>query len=196
MTPSDTDETMVRRRSIPRRRFVSLASVAAVGTLAGCPGTDDAGRDDGADDEPGDRNDAGNETTDPDEGGVPDVEGTNVFVEVVDGEGVPVPGVTVTVTGGTYDGEEFETDSGGGVILQNVDPGEYTITATAEGSEDERTVSLEEGEDAHLTLSVRPPGWGRTETGEPMARRVGPYPPFSAPRFEPGSIRLQWRAQE
>lgn len=147
---------MAHGRSIPRRRFVSLASAAVVVALAGCPGTDDAERDDGADEESADHNDAdgGNETTDPDEGGVPDVEGTNVFVDVVDGEGVPVPGVTVTVTGGEYDGEEFETGPGGRVILRDVDPGEYVLAATIEEGGDERTVSIEEGEDANVTLSV------------------------------------------
>lgn len=147
---------MARPRSVPRRRFVSLASAAALGTLAGCPGTD-AGQGDGAN-APADRNDTdgGDETeTDPgDEGGVPDVEGTNLFIEVVDDEGVPVPGATVTITGGEYAGQEFETDPGGGVVLRDVEPGEYTITARTDEGEDRREISLEEGEDANVTLTV------------------------------------------
>lgn len=158
---------MARRRSIPRRRFVSAASAAALGALAGCPGTDEAGSDDGAENGSDGRNatddnvsdgddgsDDGNGTDPDDEGSVPDVEGTNLFVEVVDGEGVPVPGVTVTVSGGDYDGEEFETGPGGRVILQDVEPGEYVLAATVENGGDERTVSIEEGEDANVTLSV------------------------------------------
>lgn len=147
---------MARGRSIPRRRVVSLASAAVIGAFAGCPGTDDAEQDDADEESEGndDTADGGNETTDPDEGGVPDVEGTNVFVDVVDGEGVPVPGVTVTVTGGEYDGAEFETGPGGRVILQDVEPGEYTLAATTEDGGDERAVLLEEGEDASVTLSV------------------------------------------
>lgn len=70
------------------------------------------------------------------------MEGTNVFVEVVDGEGVPVSGVTVTVTGGEYDGQEFEIGPGGRAILQDVDSSEYVLAATIEESEDECTLSV------------------------------------------------------
>lgn len=169
---------MEPERSIPihRRRFVSRAGAIGLAALAGCT---DGGDGDGSDEDAvGDDENAGEANGDGENGteeGIeagdenetaaveeeppaPEIEGTNVFVEVVDGEGTPVPGATVTVTGGTYDGASFETNAGGGVILQDVEPGEYVIAATTDAGEDERTVPVEEGEDAYVSLAVPTPG--------------------------------------
>lgn len=152
-------------RSIPRRRFVSLAGPPCLAALAGC--TDD-GEGDGNETEEGDENETGGAADDgatagdenesavvDEEEALPEIEGTNLFVEVVDEEEEsPVPGATVTVTGGAYDAEEFETDAGGTVILQDVEPGDYLIGATTEAGGDETDVSVAEGEDANVSLAV------------------------------------------
>lgn len=143
---------MARHRSLRRRRFVSLVGIAA---LAGCVGGEGAGTGAGGAEVDGNASDEANES-----GDGPEIERANLFVEVVDGEGVPVPGATVTVVGGEHDGSEFETDPGGTVVLREVDPGEYVITATTEAGEDEREVTVEEGEDAELTLTVPTAGVG------------------------------------
>lgn len=144
---------MAYDRSIPRRRFVSVAGAAGLGVLAGCA-NDEAGEGEG--DETAPDGDAHEEVED--EEAVPEVEGTNVFIEVVDEEDeTPVPGVTVTVSGGGYEDAAFETDPDGGVILQDVEPGEYTITATTGEGGDEESFSLQEGEDANVTLEVPVP---------------------------------------
>lgn len=168
---------MEPERSIGRRRFVSRAGALCLLALAGCTDDGEDGGDENADNEVNATEDgdgengtkAGIEAGDEneteavnEEPPVPEIEGANVFVEVVDGEGTPVPGATVTVTGGTYDGATFETDAGGGVILQDVEPGEYVIAATTDAGEGERAVSIEEEEDAHVTLTVPTP----VENGE------------------------------
>lgn len=164
-----TTTGMEPERSIGRRRFVSRAGALCLLALAGC--TDDGeDADDGAnatEDDGENGTEAGIEAGDEneteaveEEPPAPEIEGANVFVEVVDGEGTPIPGATVTVTGGTYDGATFETDAGGGVILQDVELGEYVIAATTDAGEDERTVSIEEEEDAHVTLRVPAPAEG------------------------------------
>jgi hypothetical protein len=156
---------MGRDRTIPRRRVVSLAG-AGLAALAGC--TDDGtGTDDGVGDEAEDDEDDGDDETAPggedhdeveDEEALPEAEGTNVLVEVVDEEdGTPVPGVVVTVTGGEFDDEVFETDPDGTVVLQDLEPDDYTFAAATEEGEDEETVSLGEGEDATVTLAVPVP---------------------------------------
>lgn len=151
-------------RSIPRRRFVSLAGPLCLAALAGC--TDEKEADEN-ETEGGDENESGggaeNGTTAGDENEsavvdeeeeLPEIEGTNVFIEVVDEGDVPVPGATVIVTGGAYDEREFETDASGTVILQDVEPGDYLIVATTEAGEDEAEISVAEGEDANVSLAV------------------------------------------
>lgn len=174
---------MEPERSIGRRRFVSRAGALCLLALAGC--TDD-GEDAVSDGENAGEADGENGTEEGIEAGdeneteaveeeppAPEIEGTNVFVEVVDGEGTPVPGATVTVTGGTYDEAAFETSAGGGVILQDVEPGEYVITATTDAGEDERTVSIEEGEDAHVSLAVSTSGVEGNERGGESGNETG-----------------------
>lgn len=150
MPDSHTVEAMARDRSLPRRRVVSLAGVVALAVLTGC--TDD-GVEEGDETEP--------EGVEDDEEALPEVEGANVFVEVVDEEdGTPVPGVVVTVTGGGFDGEEFETDPDGGVVLRDVEPDDYTFAAATGEGDDEERVSIEEGEDETVTLAVPVPEEG------------------------------------
>jgi hypothetical protein len=145
---------MGHARSIPRRRVVSLAG-AGLAALTGC--TDDGAGPDDADE--GDETEP--EGVEDDEEALPEAEGTNVLVEVVDEEdGTPVPGVVVTVTGGGFDGEEFETGPDGGVVLRDVEPDDYTFAAATGEGDDEETVSIEEGEDATVTLAVPVPEEG------------------------------------
>lgn len=125
-----------------RRGFVALA--AGVGAaLAGCTGDGRRGADPGeVEEEPADGGEAR------------ELEGTNVFIEVVDGKGVAVPGAAVTVDGGTYDGEEFETAPGGSVVLRGVEPGDYVVTASNDEGEAEAEFSVEEGEEREVTLEL------------------------------------------
>lgn len=147
---------MIPERRTTRRRFTALLSGLGVATLAGClddGGEDGEGGGNGEEDNGSSEGTGDNETGDDGEGDVPNVEGTNVFVRVVDGEGAAIPGATVTITGGGFDGEEFETDVDGRVIQQNVEPGEYTVTATADGAERAEEFSLEKGDDENLTFT-------------------------------------------
>ncbi|MFC6906034.1 carboxypeptidase-like regulatory domain-containing protein [Halalkalicoccus tibetensis] len=132
----------MERERTSRRGFVALAGTTAGAALAGCTGGG-GGTDPGeVEEEPAD----GGETR--------EIEGANVFIEVVDGNEVAVPGATVTVDGGTYDDEEFETDPEGTVVLQGVEPGEYTVTASNDEGEDEAAFSIEAGEDREISLEL------------------------------------------
>ncbi|MDL5362268.1 carboxypeptidase-like regulatory domain-containing protein [Halalkalicoccus sp. NIPERK01] len=156
-----------------RRRVLGLIGALGVASLAGC--TDD---EDEPTDGEGDGEDGGSEGTGPKEtgeeseadetgaesgeehgapedggGGSPNVEGTNLFVRVVDGEGAAIEGAVVRITGGSLDGEEFATDADGRVIRRNVEPGEYTVTASVGDREDERRATVEEGDDEALTFT-------------------------------------------
>lgn len=155
-----------------RRRFLGLTGALAVAALAGC--TDDENdENDGNGEENGSEEGAGreggDEETEADESGsesgaehgdseteddLPNVEGTNLFVRVVNGEGAAIEGATVTVSGGAFDAEEFETDADGRVIEQGVEPGEYTVTATVDGEEAEESFTLSEGDDESVTLTL------------------------------------------
>jgi hypothetical protein len=150
-------------RSIPRRRFVSLAGPLCLAAFAGCTDDEEENETEEADEnESGGAAENGTTAGDENESAVvdeeeelPEIEGTNLFVEVVDEEGEsPVPGATVTVAGGAYDEEEFETDASGTVILQDVEPGDYRLVAMTEAGEDEADVSVAEGEDANVSLEV------------------------------------------
>lgn len=125
---------------VGRRRFVALAGALASGALAGCTGGGD---------------DPGEVEEEPADGGeARELEEANVFIEVVDGTGVAVPGADVTVDGGTYDDEEFETDPEGSVVLQGVDPGDYVVTASNDEGEDAAAFSIEAGEEREVTLGL------------------------------------------
>lgn len=130
------------RKRTSRRGFVALAGAIAGGALAGCT---DVGS--GAD--------PGEVEEEPADGGeARELEEANVFVEVVDGTGVAVPGAAVTVDGGTYDEEEFETDPEGSVVLQGVEPDEYVVTASNDEGEDEAEFSVEPGEEREVSLEL------------------------------------------
>lgn len=159
-------------RYIPRRRVLVATIGPALASLAGC--TDDENgngddSDDGSEEEGGTEREEAEEETEADEGGdesgeehgepegeddLPNVEGTNLFVRVVDGEGAAIEGATVTVSGGAFDAEEFETDADGRVIEQGVEPGEYTVTASLDDEEAETEFTLGEGDDESVTLTL------------------------------------------
>lgn len=169
-------------RYIPRRRVLVATIGPALASLAGC--TDDENgngddSDDGSEEEGGTEREEAEEETEADEGGdesgeehgepegeddLPNVEGTNLFVRVVDGEGAAIEGATVTVSGGAFDAEEFETDADGRVIEQGVEPGEYTVTASVDDEETETEFTLAEGDDESVTLTL--PVAGDEESGD------------------------------
>lgn len=152
---------MIPERSVTRRRFTTLISGLGAATLAGC--MDEGGEDGEGDGDGGEENDSdgsgesenAGQNGDGEDGeqDVPNVEGTNVFVRVVDAEEAAIRGATVTITGGSLDGEEFETDVDGRVIQQDVEPGEYTVTATTDGEGQEEKFTLEKGDDENLTFT-------------------------------------------
>lgn len=144
---------MEPERHSTRRRFVTLASGLGITALAGCMDGQNGGGEgnetDGEGDDNGSTPEARNEP--------PNVEGTNLFVRVVDGEGAAIEGATVTITGGTLDGEEFETDPDGRVIRRNVEPGEYTVVAAVDEREDGEEITIETDDDATLTFEFPAP---------------------------------------
>ncbi len=175
-----------------RRLFVSTAGGLAA--LAGCTDDEDGSEengDEGENDEVGEPSadeSSGYDGDDEDygEGGgengeqgsqageeTLDVEGTNLFVRVVDGERIAIEGATVTITGGAFDGEAFETDADGRVIQRNVEPGEYTVTASVGGEEHQERAALETGHDESLWFTFsssageeeRNDGEGESEAG-------------------------------
>jgi Carboxypeptidase regulatory-like domain len=154
-----------------RRRFLGLTGALAVSALAGCTDDESDGNGGGEENgsEEGARREGTGENTEADESGsesgaehgnpesendLPNVEGTNLFVRVVDGEGAAIEGATVTVTGGAFDAEAFETDADGRVIEQGVEPGEYTVTAALDGEEAEESFTLSEGDDESIVLTL------------------------------------------
>lgn len=166
---------MIPERSITRRRFSALTGIGvAIAALAGC--TEDEG-DDGNGSDEAENGDGGGPTTDENgEGGGDDedyegegtdgerededaltVEGTNLFVRVVDGERIAIEGATVTIAGGAFDGEERETDADGRVIELGVESGEYTVTVSTGGEEQTEGFTLEAGDDESLTFAFSPP---------------------------------------
>lgn len=170
-------------RYIPRRRVLVATIGPALASLAGCTddenGNGDDGDEDGSEEEGEADREGAEEETEADEGDaesgeehgepegeddLPNVEGTNLFVRVVDGEGAAIEGATVTVSGGAFDAEEFETDADGRVIEQGVEPGEYTVTASLDDEEAETEFTLGEGDDESVTLTL--PVAGDEESGD------------------------------
>ncbi|MCL7416561.1 MAG: carboxypeptidase-like regulatory domain-containing protein [Halalkalicoccus sp.] len=161
---------MTPERHGSRRRFLGLAGALGVAALAGCTDEESSGNGDGEGNGGEEAASEGTEeNTEADESGsesgaehgnpesendLPNVEGTNLFVRVVDGEGAAVEGATVTVTGGAFDAEAFETDADGRIIEQGVEPGEYTVTAALDGEEAEESFTLSEGEDESIALTL------------------------------------------
>ncbi|ADJ14175.1 carboxypeptidase-like regulatory domain-containing protein [Halalkalicoccus jeotgali] len=164
-----------------RRRF--LAGLAVAATLAGCAdengstgGGDEGGEEGGADDEsaedPEGDNESGAGHGAPEDGGL-DVEGTNLFVRVVDGTGLAIEGATVTVSGGAIEDESFTTDADGRVIRRGVEPGEYAVTAAVGDREDRREVSLAADDDESLTFTFETAPSEGGDTGSSTGNESG-----------------------
>jgi hypothetical protein len=71
---------------------------------------------------------------------------------VKDTEDEPIPGATVNATGPSY-GEDI-TDSNGNYLISNLDPGDYTVTASAIGYQSKSlTITLTGGETARVDFT-------------------------------------------
>lgn len=155
------DPSTVDRR---RRRLIAGATTAALFGIAGC--TDDpeeedeeAGEEESLEDEgdrPADEDEEEEGAETEDEGGEAEQTSLRVTVETDDGD--LVDGATVAIEGDGVQ-EETETEPDGTAIFENIESGQYSIEASAEGHGiAEAGVELEDGENEEIEMTLPPEG--------------------------------------
>jgi hypothetical protein len=153
------DPSNVDRR---RRRIIAGATTAALFGIAGC--TDDpeeedeeAGEEETLEDEgdrPADEDDEEEDVED--EGGEAEETTLRVTVETEDGD--LVDGASVAIEGDEIE-DEVETEPDGVALFSNIEPGQYSVEATAEGHGTAVAgVELEEGENEEIEVTLPPEG--------------------------------------
>jgi hypothetical protein len=150
------DQSVDRRR----RRLIAGATTAALFGIAGC--TDDPEEEDeqnGSLEDEGDRpadEDEEDEEDVEDEGGEAEETSLRVTVETEDGD--LVDGASVAIEGDEFE-DEVETEPDGVALFSNIEPGQYSIEASAEGyGTAEEGVELEEGENEEIEVTLPPEG--------------------------------------